>query len=90
MNGYLKSKAGTRITGTLERIPATQSLRFVSKGEDGKLTFNFNTGSTIFWDGQVTVEREGQMVFLDENGKEFLESEVEFVESDEIYEAEEE
>lgn len=81
---YLRSPAGTRITGTLETVPGTCGITDeIGRNFDGTFNIDFDgTGTDICWDAQETVMREGQRVFVDADGTEFLERTLELVEGD--------
>ncbi|RWH50257.1 hypothetical protein [Mesorhizobium sp.] len=66
----MKAPDGSPIVATLETIPGSCGIVF---DEDGSWNYN---GTELDWDGQQTVLRAGQTVFVDENGKEWLESQL--------------
>ncbi|RWM32589.1 MAG: hypothetical protein EOR77_21400 [Mesorhizobium sp.] len=68
----MKAPDGTPIVSTLETIPGSAGIVF---DEDGSWNYDGN-GTELDWDGQQTVLRAGQTVFVDENGKEWLESQL--------------
>jgi hypothetical protein len=76
----LVSPAGKLITGTLERMSGRANIvaDSVRKG-DGGIEFDYDGSTDIFWDEQHTVTREGELVFLDEDGNDYLESELRLV-----------
>lgn len=83
----LISPDGTEITGTLERCPCRA---YVASWEmvDGKVCVEDYAGeSEMFWDDQVTVERDGALVVLDEDGTEYLASDCTLV--DDLYDPDE-
>lgn len=75
------TKNGKRLQGTLERLQGVALVE--GKGDDGELVY---TGETkIWWDEQKTVQQykrgeefgeEPENVWVDEDGDEFLESEL--------------
>ena len=73
-----KSPNGYLIVGTLENVPGCAKILVdtFTRTEDGKAAFEWDGHTEIFWDGQWTVEREGERIFLDEKGNECLESEI--------------
>ncbi|RWD43919.1 hypothetical protein [Mesorhizobium sp.] len=66
----MKAPDGTPIVATLETIPGSSGIVF---DEDGSWNYS---GTELDWDGQQTVLRAGQTVFVDENGKQWLESQL--------------
>ncbi|TPL66571.1 hypothetical protein [Mesorhizobium sp. B2-4-1] len=64
----MKAPDGTEIVGTLETTPGTCGVIF---NEDGSYDFD-GTGTQHNYDGQETVTAAGQVVFVDENGGEWL------------------
>lgn len=79
VGGPLVSPNGTAIRGTLERL-AGVALGTVSRADDGTVAIEYTGGTEIYWDEQRTVTREGpsgmEQVFIDENGCEWLESDL--------------
>lgn len=79
MNAYAPN--GMPILGTLERIEGRAEIQEGSfTRKRGKLTFEWQGGTEVFWDGQRTVEkkRKGELVkvFLDEEGNEWTEDQI--------------
>ena len=70
---------GKRIIGTLEEIQGCAYAEFYTLGEDGKPSPEYQGETKVYWDGQVPVVRDDQLVFLDQNGSEWLESQITFV-----------
>lgn len=69
---HLVAPDGTTIKGTLERLQATALVREWVQNEDGTLDILEWDGETeVFWDGQETVEKEGQIQVVDEEGHEW-------------------
>lgn len=67
----LVSKDGTRITGSKERVYGiAQILDFDAQGDP-----NYEGGTDIDWDSQETIQRDGEDVFVDEDGDEYLRGE---------------
>jgi hypothetical protein len=77
----LVSNKGTRIIGTLEVVYGVSYIENVSSPTD----YEHSGYTDIWWDGQMTVVRDGKTVFVDENGDEFTENEVHKVEDSEPY-----
>lgn len=67
----MKAPDGTPIVATLETIPGEAPLAW-GEGFD----FEFRGGTEVYWDDQKTVRRAGQDVYLDEEGNEWLESQL--------------
>jgi len=74
----LVSPQGTQITGTLERLSGRANIVPGSARRDsiGGLEFDYEGLTEIFWSDQCSVTRDGEPVFLDEDGNEYLESEL--------------
>lgn len=68
------TKDGIELCGTLETLSGVALVHSVE--EDGAI--NYSGQTDIWWDGQQTVERNGQRVWVDDEGEEYLESEIEF------------
>lgn len=70
----LLSPNGSRIVGTLERIPGTAYVsRWSRKQGEREWTVEAWGGDTkVWWDEQETVESAGSIVLVDENGDEWL------------------
>ena len=69
---------GTLITATRELIPGTCDLNpygDITRNADGTLDFEWCGETEIDWDGQETVEENGERIFIDENGGELREDE---------------
>lgn len=83
MRAFSKT-TGEEIVGTLDMIPARSGIAEDSfkPGSKGAAQFRWARGSEVFWDGQATVVREGQRVFLTESGEEVLEGDIELREDD--------
>ncbi|MEA3208558.1 MAG: hypothetical protein QOE70_1615 [Chthoniobacter sp.] len=77
----LVSPTGTVITGTLETLSGRANIVPGSAREDplGGIEFDYEGSTEIWWDEQRTVIRDDERVFLDEEGDEFLESELRLV-----------
>ncbi|TPJ51771.1 MULTISPECIES: hypothetical protein [unclassified Mesorhizobium] len=68
----MKAPDGTAIVATLENTPGTCGVVFENDG-----TWDFDgSGTEHNYDGQETVTRADQTVFIDEDGKEWLESQL--------------
>lgn len=79
--GKLLSPTSTTIVGLLESCPGRSNISSeITRKPDGTFEFEYAGGTEMFWDDQRTVEREGQRVFLDEDGDEWLERELILVE----------
>lgn len=73
------TKDGRELLGTLELVEGCSYVEGVE--DDGTIEYSGET--KMFWDGQKTVERDGERVWLDEEGEEFLESEIVWKEEEE-------
>ena len=85
----LISPEGTRIIGTLERLSGRAEivLDSIRANPQGGFTFEYEGTTEVFWDGQETEVRDGERVFLDEEGNEFTENTLRLVPEDSIAEA---
>ena len=70
------------IVATLEQLVGTCDI---SEAEmvDGKLDITYGGYTDVDWDSQETFTDNGQRVFIDENGAQVLESEIELIEDNE-------
>lgn len=72
-----RSPFGWEIVSTLETIPGTCGIIWTAPGEGECGNYDYDgTGTKMWWDGAETVKHAGQRVFLDENGNQWLESEL--------------
>lgn len=71
--------SGKRIIGTLEQIQGCAFAEFHELDDDGEIRPEYEGKTKIYWDSQVSVIREDQLVFLDEASNEWLQSQVTFV-----------
>ena len=85
----LISPEGTRIIGTLERLSGRAEIVPDSfrANPQGGFTFEYEGTTEVFWDGQETEVRDGERVFLDEEGNEFTENTLRLIPEDSIDEA---
>lgn len=65
---YYKSPTGSLIVGTLETIQGSAQITEITEAGDPV----YAGDTEVFWDSQETVERDGQTVFLDEDGEEWV------------------
>lgn len=74
----LVSPDGTRIVATLERLSGRAMLEPGSarRKPEGSLEFDYEGTTEILWDEQKTIVRNGQRIFLDEEGGEYPENEL--------------
>lgn len=89
---YICSPHGTRIIGTLERLPGVALIQQddVTNGPDGTFALEYAGGTNVDWNAQATVYRQPvgdgkappQRVFVDEDGDEFLEGECHLAEEE--------
>lgn len=82
------SPEGNEILGTYEMCPARAEISNFSRNPDGSIAYEYAGDSEMFWDGQETVMKDGKVVFLCSDGKEWTEDQIKLVEDD--YEDEEE
>jgi hypothetical protein len=70
---------GKQIIGTYEMCPARAEISLNSFGRDtdGTVSFDYAGESEMFWDGMETVTKEGKIVFLDGDGNEWTEDQIE-------------
>lgn len=66
MSQYV-SPTGSPIIGTLENLPALCRVNVIN--DDGSVEYANQT--TVNWDGQETVTRNGKVVFVDDDGAEW-------------------
>lgn len=79
----VKADHSIEILGTLDLVPCRAEVAGATRLPDGTLDLEWAGGSEVFWDDQRTVQRQGQDVYLDENGNEYLESEIDVIEDGE-------
>lgn len=67
---------GTPIVSTYEKVFGTCSFAqdSVIQNADGTFDFDYEGGTDVDWDSQVTVTRKGQRIFVDEGGDEWPEN----------------
>ncbi len=70
---------GSQIIGTLENLTGRAEIvaDTFTKAEDGTLEFEWEGGTEVFWDDQRTIERDGEDIYLAEDGTEWKASEIE-------------
>ena len=72
---------GSPIVGTADSVLATAWISNIARGPDGKITFDNDGGSEVHWDSQETRTDENDLrIFVDEDGEECTENDIEFVE----------
>jgi len=69
---------GKLIVGTLERLVGRANTVDGTFGRDehGRLTFEYEGYTEVFWEEQKTFHRHGAPVFLDEDGFQWQETEI--------------
>jgi len=69
---------GKLIVGTFEKLVGRANTVNGSfeRDENGKLTFEYEGYTEIFWEEQKTVHKHGAPVFLDEDGFQWQETEI--------------
>lgn len=76
----VKTNHKIEITGTLEVLHGQAEIERVSRNEDGTIDIQYSGGTTIFWDDQKTVTNDaGSPIYLDEDGTEYSEAELEII-----------
>ena len=75
-------RTGAPITGTLQRLYARARLleNGFGRGEDGRITHEDEGGTEFFYDTSETVRTDGERTYLDEDGEQVVESDVELYE----------
>lgn len=71
---YAKAPNGQLIIGTLEELPARADIQEGSfhRSAEGKIEFEYDGYTEVFWDGQTTVKDDkGAVLFLDREGNEW-------------------
>lgn len=83
MSKWLFAPDGSRIVSTLEKIYGTCDINQVTQNPDGTLFVEWAGGTDIDWNSQETVMRDStnggfvmERVFIDEDGGEWLESQL--------------
>lgn len=74
-------RTGAAVVRSLERLSGTAVIAddtFV-RNPDGSLDYDYEGTTDVHWNGQLTVTRGKDRVFIDDNGDEVLESELELV-----------
>lgn len=66
---------GAQIVGTSEMIASTAHVENL-RWENGEVTFDYEGGSDVYWDTSTTQTRDGEILFVDENGDEWSESDL--------------
>lgn len=62
---------GKTITGTLEQLQGRANATRFELDDDGTLRPDYHGDTDVWWEGQETVTRDGQMVLVDREGNEF-------------------
>lgn len=85
MKLVVKADHSVEIAGTLERCPGVALLHLedCKTLPDGKIEIAYAGETKMFWDDQYTVTRNKERVFVDRDGTEYLESEIELIEDEE-------
>lgn len=86
MPNVLVSPKNTRIIGTCETIPGCAIIQDPKLAEDGRFEFEYSGETKCYWNGQNTIELNGERVFQDDLGNEFVESQLRVM-SEEEFEA---
>lgn len=69
---------GSQIIGTFENITARAEIvaDTFTKLPDGTLEFEYAGGTEVFWDDQRTIQKDGEDIYLAEDGTEWKQSEL--------------
>ena len=67
------------IVGTLETVHACADIERFSRDPAGNLNWEHSGNTNVWWDELRTVQRDGGAVFIDAEGNEVLEADVELV-----------
>lgn len=83
MHAY--SPNGTPIIGTLETITARAEISAdtFARNADGSIVFEYEGETEVFWDDQETVRRNGEVIYLDEDGGEWTAAQIVLKDDDE-------
>lgn len=68
---------GLPILGTLENVGARADIKHFSRDPDGSLSWEYSGDTKVWWEEMYTVERDGEAVFVDEEGTEWKKGELE-------------
>ena len=84
MHAY--APTGARILGTLERLTARAEIAEDSFARlpNGKIYFEHEGGTELFYDDMTTETRDGEMVFLDDAGHDWTSSQLILQEGEEF------
>jgi len=78
--GRLVTLDGRIIAGSYEVVHGMSGITTATRMPDGSLDFEYAGGTTVYWDGQMTVQSSlDETVFVDEAGDLFHESQVKLV-----------
>lgn len=66
----LRAPNGLEIKGTLERLAGVSCLVSLAI-KDGKLIYEYDGETEVYWEEQETVQRDGEPVFVDVEGGEW-------------------
>jgi hypothetical protein len=78
--GEMRTRDGRPIAGTFDLVPGRAEGSLATRNPDGTLNVHHAGGTEVFWDDQKTQIREGEQLFLDEDGEIVRESEIILVE----------
>ena len=70
----LKAPNGKSIVGTLETVPGCAWAATFEVLQDNALSPEYSGETDVWWDGQETVRRDGEDIYLDEDYEEWPES----------------
>jgi hypothetical protein len=72
----LMAPNGCKIVGTKDLVQGIALVLEVIRDEDGGVDVEYVGETEMDWDSQVTVERDGKRVFIDENDEEWTEDQL--------------
>ena len=78
---HAKAPNGKRIVAMCDLVPANSLIAddTFRRDPDGSIAFEWAGESVLCWDGQYTMQREGEDLYVDEDGETWRESEIKLV-----------
>ncbi|MBB5546560.1 hypothetical protein A8H39_02085 [Paraburkholderia fungorum] len=81
--GRLVTLDGRPIAGSYEVMHGMASITTATREPDGTLSFDYEGGTEVYWNGQKTVRSSlGEIVFVDEDGEIVHENHVKLISED--------
>ncbi|WP_293679259.1 hypothetical protein [uncultured Phenylobacterium sp.] len=71
-----KDNPDIAVVGTFDSIPGVALVMGATLGDGDRLELAFANETRVLWDGQHTLLKRGQRIFIDENGEQLPETEV--------------